>query len=331
MLQSPTSDAANRLITTVIVVRHGERLDYICKGSGDNWIPTAPEPWNPPLTETGCLQGYKLGTFVPSILKRNNISPKVSAVYSSPLLRCLQTSSNVLRGLVSATTENDKQSVFSSLRVRVEQGLMESMYEDWYRSWCLPGSDSTWGYRDPSNEDLSEESMHPMAKLPIQSGILPKLRTSLSSAVEICDKEAGNAGEEKEEGPKMYPLLVDTEHGLDKSVHPIEQPYRWGTCEPYSVTKERLLRVVESLAEKHKGETIILCSHGGPVTHLYGSLMKVDPKLGSSHHGPSKYTCTSVYTRLEGEANTQPWTNIMVNDISHLDDKMREDLKSHWN
>mmetsp|Transcript_1200 Transcript_1200/g.1437 ORF Transcript_1200/g.1437 Transcript_1200/m.1437 type:complete len:340 (+) Transcript_1200:129-1148(+) len=339
MQKSPVAETANRLTTTVIVARHGERLDYTFRASGKNWIPTTLEPWNPPLTETGCLQSYKLGTCIPSILRTNKLSSRISAVYSSPLIRCLQTSSNIIRGIVSVTDNVGDD--YPCLQVRAEEGLIESLHEDWYRSWCLPGSNSTWGYRNPNNEVFSDDSLHCVAKIPIQSGVLTCIRNSLPFAEEgdvepmqtssSARKEKAGATEVLE--PMLHPILLDTQHTLENSVHPITVPYQWGNFEPYEGTKDRLLQVVEALAEKHKGETIILCSHGGPVTHLYESLLKIDPKNGGSRHGPSRYTCTSVYTRLEdGSDNaTQPWKNLMVNDISHLNDDMRSELPTHWN
>jgi hypothetical protein len=29
--------------------------------------------------------------------------------------------------------------------LKIEPGLAETMSEDWYRSWAVPGADSTWG------------------------------------------------------------------------------------------------------------------------------------------------------------------------------------------
>ena len=34
-----------RTAAAVVVVRHGERLDYVMRDAGDNWIPTSNQPW----------------------------------------------------------------------------------------------------------------------------------------------------------------------------------------------------------------------------------------------------------------------------------------------
>ena len=80
---------------TVIVVRHGERLDYVTRDRGENWIPTSNRPWDPPLTTTGLQQAKSLESALPEILQNLGLSPNLSAVYSSPFYRCIQTASGL--------------------------------------------------------------------------------------------------------------------------------------------------------------------------------------------------------------------------------------------
>jgi hypothetical protein len=53
--------------------------------------------------------------------------------------------------------------------VRIEWGLAESINESWYRSWALPGSDGTWGFRLPGQEIIDPVTLHPASKQPVGS------------------------------------------------------------------------------------------------------------------------------------------------------------------
>jgi phosphohistidine phosphatase SixA len=87
---------------TVIIVRHGERLDYVHRAAGKNWCQANPEqPWNPPLTEKGLSMATQLGAAL-----RQNIMPElglppIRAVYTSPFLRCRQTAAGIIQGMSS--------------------------------------------------------------------------------------------------------------------------------------------------------------------------------------------------------------------------------------
>ena len=78
----------------VVVVRHGERLDYIMRDRGENWIPTSDRPWDPPLTDNGKQQANALGMALPTILQNLKL-PSIAAVYSSPFHRCRQTAAEL--------------------------------------------------------------------------------------------------------------------------------------------------------------------------------------------------------------------------------------------
>jgi|Transcript_11843 broad specificity phosphatase PhoE len=256
--------------TVVIVARHGERLDYSTRDEGGNWIPTTTTPWDPPLTEQGHKQGNALGETVSKLLQERGLAG-VSAVYSSPFTRCRQTAVAAVNGL-SANK--------SSIAVRLEQGLAESLNESWYRSWCVPGTNGSWGFRpknaDGTVVDFDLASIHPQAKLPVQSILLE------------LEKDQSISG-------------MDSDYSSD---HKIKQNYMWGTFESQQDQRTRMHDMIERLAKAHPGETIMLFSHGGPVTHLYEEL------TGNhwSAHGESSYACYSVYEK-EGEG----WIPLLVN------------------
>jgi len=78
----------------VVVARHGERLDYVSRDletSSKNWLANSAKPYDPPLTQHGIEQGEKLGRHLSKELEQLGI-PAISSVYTSPFLRCRQTS-----------------------------------------------------------------------------------------------------------------------------------------------------------------------------------------------------------------------------------------------
>ena len=170
----------------VVVVRHGERLDYKLKNTkGINWIPTSKRPWDPPLTKHGVEQAKALGNAIGDILKSHDLPSKISAIYTSPFYRCRQTSAalamshsrqyqqkqqqQLTNGIITSngggtTSKND------SLQVCVEYGLSESFNENFYRSWSLPDSDSTWGYKrkELPLQVIDPSTLHPISTQPVQ-------------------------------------------------------------------------------------------------------------------------------------------------------------------
>ena len=111
----------------IIVIRHGERLDYVCRDSGKNWIPTSPEPWNPPLTRQGLEQAQSLGRMLHEHIQTYNLPPTISHVYSSPLLRCVQTAAETIKSYEEIATSAVETKISSKLKVKIEHGLVESM------------------------------------------------------------------------------------------------------------------------------------------------------------------------------------------------------------
>eukprot|EP00751_Fragilariopsis_kerguelensis_P034942 CAMPEP_0170941392 /NCGR_PEP_ID=MMETSP0735-20130129/23405_1 /TAXON_ID=186038 /ORGANISM="Fragilariopsis kerguelensis, Strain L26-C5" /LENGTH=299 /DNA_ID=CAMNT_0011347761 /DNA_START=62 /DNA_END=959 /DNA_ORIENTATION=+ len=107
---SSSSGSSDRTDVIVVVVRHGERLDYVMRDAGDNWIPTTDRPWDPPLTSNGKEQARTLGKELHKILKDLKLpSSKIDAVYSSPFYRCRQTAAGIISGEVEASEIKAKQ------------------------------------------------------------------------------------------------------------------------------------------------------------------------------------------------------------------------------
>jgi broad specificity phosphatase PhoE len=279
MVPSPASTTASTT-TAVIVVRHGERLDYVLRDKGEkNWIESeiaagGDRPWDPPLTSNGIDQAVMLGRGLNSILQSLSLPP-VTSVYSSPFVRCRQTGAGILKGLLFIQEEQRRadSSTNPNQKVKVELGLSESINENWYRSWAIPGTDGTWGFRkhDLPNPDI--ETLHPASTVPVQPVLDWK-----QQRIDLDDE--------------LLREFMDIDH---QSITTIDVPYSYSskTFESFKVQRKRMAHTMNVLSERHIGQTIVLISHGGPVTHLYESLT-------GNHwdvHGESKYCCFSIYQK----------------------------------
>lgn len=307
---SGTADLKNDAV--VIVARHGERLDYIMRDRGENWVQQQQQvdgvtvsaasgrPWDTPLTKHGELQAAKLGRQIYREVVDRNLPPLV-AVYSSPFLRCRQTALAAIQGFKAAMKQSGGVHPPSEIPpLRVELGLAESFNENWYRSWALPGADGTWGYgkRDyPQIEDPSL-SLHPASLLPVQQ-LLDWKR----------DMREDNGGEDEEQLDLAY-----------ESVTSISSEYRLRPklLESRQDQRNRMRKVVSKVGQA--GKTVVLVSHGGPVTHLYESLTGRDWYDG---HGDSSYCCYSIYRRSPKQSSHK--------DQTELKDSTEEDIESYWN
>ena len=271
---APSTTTSPSTTTAVIVARHGERHDYNCILAQTNWVATATRPWDPPLSEHGHDQGRKLGLKIQQILTKENLSP-LTAVYSSPLLRCRQTA------VAAASTS-------SRSKVRVELGLVESLNEDWYRSWAMPNSNGEWGFK--------EKDHHKGVPIDIKTIIEPAKRSVLE-------------------------LLQWKEHsinGMDEEYEShsrIPSSYSWGTFESAQHQRDRMFHVMEHLTQQHPGETILLLSHGGPVTHLYEQLTEKDWWV----HGEASYASFSLYS-LDVKRNS--WKPRIINESKYLEEHL---------
>ena len=206
------------------LARHGERLDYVSQKRGDqpSWFSTAERSWDPPLTERGVQQGASLGSALKHHLERLGL-PAASRVISSPLLRCLQTSA-------AAATELGVETI------AVEPGLCEGMTEDWFRSWAIPGADSTWGGppHARSGTPVSREELHPGAFSPASHLLL-----------DAAGAEAAIPG-----------LQIDRQYS-PVGTSPAQS---WDAMESEQQLGDRLEATARQLAARYPNETILACS-----------------------------------------------------------------------
>jgi broad specificity phosphatase PhoE len=265
-------------VAVVVVARHAERLDYVSRDSGGNWVSTAERPYDPPLTNHGIKQALFLGRHLASELKTFGFPP-IAAVYSSPLLRCRETAIGIQQGLSSKSSSSCDE--HSQPPVRVELGLAESINEDWYRSWCLPGSDGTWGYMVNGRQDYDPETIHPLARQPVQSLL----------------------NDWKADG--------ELDHSYKSQIDVLTKPYSLSSSllETREEQRARMGKVASSL--RQAGSTILLVSHGGPISHLYEEI------IGEKyHHGETSYCAYSIYkypVPVDGESTMRRWEVVRVN------------------
>mmetsp|Transcript_6266 Transcript_6266/g.7291 ORF Transcript_6266/g.7291 Transcript_6266/m.7291 type:complete len:299 (+) Transcript_6266:64-960(+) len=77
---------------TLFIVRHGDRWDY----SHPEWSSTAARPGDPPLSSLGHRQARDVGRYLDEVFARENIHARDITLLSSPFLRCIQTSNELL-------------------------------------------------------------------------------------------------------------------------------------------------------------------------------------------------------------------------------------------
>ena len=321
---------------TLVIVRHGERLDYAHRAAGKNWCGANPaQPWNPPLTQRGLSMAMQLGAALREEILPDLGAPPVSAVYTSPFLRCRQTAAAIVQGMSSKSighkrSESDRgHTVSSPLKVRVELGLAESINENWYRSWSLPGTDGTWGYKKQEipHIDPVRDRMDIRALLPVET---------LLDWKESSDVTSFN---------KTLHRMMDHEH---RSLTTLGRDYSFAGNPPKlengQLQRSRISETIKILSEEHcntgesidkeKEETILLVSHGGIVTQFYVNLTGNTSK----NHGVGKYCCFSIYcsdneaqsrdTKKNNDVGKEKWIPLVVNRVLWSNGKKNDFDKS---
>jgi broad specificity phosphatase PhoE len=233
MATTAEKDTMQRRVV-VVVVRHGERLDYVMRDAGQNWVASAARPWDPPLTTNGMEQAKNLGKALPHILKQHKLPPNIKSIYSSPFLRCRQTA----LGIAESMTSDDNNT--SNTKVKVELGLAESINENWFRSWAVQGTDGTWGYLKKTMPELDPITLHPASQMPVQP---------------LLDWKASG-----DETAASHPCM-DPAH-TSKST--LETPYQLDPpqFESFQMQRTRMEQTLTQLSGDHIDETLVMVSHG---------------------------------------------------------------------
>lgn len=286
--QDTCNTAHKQQRSVLIIARHGARLDYEMREAGSNWVAAADRPHDPPLSSTGHQQARALGDKIHTLLRENGLGSggdgmRVNHVYTSPLLRCCQTASgaiNRLNEIYGKGGEEEKDQ--DTVKLSVEHGLVESMSLSWYTSWCLPGSDSTWGFHQKLDSSTSEKFLS-------QEGV-----DEMKSKINICDlahQEVTETLLSLDDLMKHADFADKIQSDYTSLFNLREKNYKWSDFETRQANSERMEYIAKAILARHSNECILLVSHGGPTTHMYeqltGNHWDTAPVCG--------YTGTSIY------------------------------------
>lgn len=224
---------------SLVIVRHGERTDYVTEG----WTAAAERPWDPPLTPKGHAQAALAGTAIAGHLGRLGLPP-VCAIYTSPLLRCAETAIGIAKvvGVQAVVPDID---------------LVETICQNWYYSWAIPGANGQWG--GPLGSKAPKDSFEPKQ-------LRPQALQDFSTLYLSSEQLRGQ---------------VDDGHLIDNTTAQVatvsSHGYRWDVYEEEVQTGERVGEFGAAKALKeiaNGGGTVVVCTHGGPssvaVEHLLG-------------------------------------------------------------
>jgi broad specificity phosphatase PhoE len=217
--------------------------------------------------------------------------PPVTKVFSSPLLRCVQTAT-------AASLELNKiQS--TNLAITIDLDLVEKLGEDWYRSWSFENvSDGTWGGPEGYRCNGREGELRAQATRPVDEIIAYQ-------GADWIDRLSGNE------------LLFDEMCSLvSKSANNDNTPfgYSWGTFEVMERVRERCQQLLEEMHARFRDETILLVSHGCPTTTLFSASQNfVTPQGGWPSCG-----YTSIFVLSERDSESGVWSAPVVASNEHV-------------
>lgn len=309
----------------VIVARHGERIDYHLRDTGSNWLQTTDRKWDPPLTHHGQMQARRLGGHLHKMIETHHLPP-IEAVYSSPLVRCCMTAGEAIIGYKEQASETTQE-----LQVAIEPGLVESLNDKWYRSWCLPDSDGTWGGKRSANyqngdfppsidndvvNERAQGAAHLLMNTSKQISDFLSTYAGHSEDTSLSPEIDSAVAQEFQDSGKVAKLIQQDDDDFIFSIE--DTNYKWDTFESRESQQNRMEHVVMELTKKHPDGTILLVSHGEPVAHLYERLSGND----WSQHGISSYASFSIYQTSEDGCDG--WKTLAVNDSTHVDEMHME-------
>ncbi|CAD7969448.1 unnamed protein product [Amoebophrya sp. A120] len=213
---------------TIVIVRHGERLDY----EDSTWVlsrSSDPEstPYDPPLTDRGFQMARQAGREIAKLLQEvvekktdKTCAARPLRIITSPLLRCVQTSCGLREGLLNlkergqlGTREagddvgNDNtregevgtpsgSSCSRPIPFHCSLALTEVAMDKWYLAWCVPNqSDGSWGgpygFKLPSSEEEKNAlNLHPAATAPIGKLLQKCVKENFLSAIRTAGGRA---------------------------------------------------------------------------------------------------------------------------------------------
>eukprot|EP00729_Bicosta_minor_P017887 gene17887-24622_t len=280
---------------SVIVARHAEREDCAWFLKGSNWQAQAERPWDTPLTLVGHRQGQALGQGVSEHLARLKL-PAVSRIYCSPIMRCAQTAA-------AAASE------LGISELRVDPSLSETICEDWYRSWGVPGADSSWGGPKGlrTGTPVDPEALHAGCKGKASELHNSPARLQALLAGDPTTTGAGGSGGSVADSDGAR-VTFETSYVPQFTA----DAYTWGSFETEESLQKRMKGMVEYVSKAHPGETVLLVSHGGPTASCYDAVCP-----GGGFEGVCGYTGLYLYKRNEEKGAA--WEALLTGDQAHLE------------
>ena len=125
--QAPPENPPNR----IFIARHGERMDHI----NPAWSLNAARGHDSPLSPTGKTQAKELGDYLKARLQSNDM-----VVYSSPLVRAVQTARHAIRGMqLTQDPVLSIESCFAETETSVHKKMMLAEKKpDIHQGLCKP-------------------------------------------------------------------------------------------------------------------------------------------------------------------------------------------------
>jgi broad specificity phosphatase PhoE len=281
---------------SLVIVRHGERMDYVTEG----WTASARRPWDPPLTVKGHTQAALAGAAIAAHLERLGLPP-VTAIYTSPLARCAETAVGIAKqvGVGSVVPEID---------------LVETICENWYYSWAIPGANGQWG--GPLGSQAPKDVFEP-----------PQLRPEALHDFATLYLSAEQLREQLADGHIIDPSVAQVASVAGRGYH-------WGRYEEEVQTGARVgdFGALKSREEHSSGGrsgggsgggTVVVCTHGGPssvaVEHLLGDTAAAEeiPVVGYT----GIHVLRGTLEANEEGATGLTWEHLVRGDGAHLGDE----------
>jgi len=218
--------------------------------------------------------------------------PPVSRALSSPFVRCVDTCS---RAAIASGYPG---------KLCIEPAIAETVCDEWYYSWAIPGADANWA--GPShcrvgNRKVPLDKMHPAALRPVGTLFL---NPEDLNAPEHCGPS----------GVDLNYVPVVAASDLTRSAYKQES----------KAEASQKLAVLECCEALYPGETVLLCSHGGPCSEMYEHLItSTDQEKSLNERSGSKsptrarvgkvgYTALFLVVKVAGS-----WLALMKASTSH--------------
>jgi broad specificity phosphatase PhoE len=234
----------------LVVLRHGERLDYVpggddaaASGARRAQLERTERPWDTSLSVRGRRQAQLAGAALARELHARGLAPPGMLV-ASPLARCVETAAALRQGLGAAG---------AGLPLKLDARLAETQSEDWYLSWAVRGvSDARWGgprvegggaspWRGAALLADPPHGLHPAALRPSHELLRRPEDYAEDACLDICRTHRC------EWRPAFTALAPETL----ASVH------------------ERAGGLARALRAQHPAQTVVLVTHGGVASAIH--------------------------------------------------------------